>query len=403
MDPRAVREARKMDTDIERLTPGGSGRLKGKQTDLAVAAEHYLNSKTKVEGDGNYSYTASWALTEFVDQMLARNVTTLAHLDKHDLTAYASHLKDEVARPDRERKFSAESATTYYNIVGGFLAWAVRRDLVDTNYARKEVATDELPNAEGGGKQQFWSEETREKLLLYVDWKTEDVIANGWMDEARAVRDRAYVALLALTGVRNGELLRSPRDGRRGGLEWSAVNYDDESITVLGKSQETEQAPLLDRAARWLRAHERRVDPPTDDWAVFPTGHAPSRYSAARDGLQRQGYATEEIETLLDEHGVDDVLREYEIVPPSMTTEAGRQLLATLSEETALREEGEHLKPHGARRGVGQAYFMDVGIEAAQKVLRHQDPAVTSEQYSHVETQELREIGESVLGDDRRD
>jgi hypothetical protein len=45
---------------------------------------------------------------------------------------------------------------------------------------------------------------------------------------------------------------------------------------------------------------------------------------------------------------------------------------------------------------------MQAGHEAAQKVLRHKDPAVTSKQYSHVETGELREIGEGLLGDDRR-
>lgn len=392
-----------METTISRLEPGTDGRLKGEQTSLDVAAEHYLHSKTQTQGDGNYAHTAGAALTEFVDEMLERNVASIGQLDKHDLADYAAYLSREVAKPDHQRQLSAESANTYYDIVAGFLSWAVRRDLLDTNYARKEVATDELPNAAGSEKQQFWSRETRENLLMYVDWKTEDVIQQGWMDESKAVRDRAYIGLLALTGVRNGELLRSTRDGRRSGLTWGDVDYDDGILYVLGKSQETEEVPLLDRAARWLRAHERRLDPPSDEWPVFPTGHAPSRYSAARDGLQREGYTTEEIDDVLDEHDVDDVLRDHEIVPPAMTTEGGRGILQDLSRETTLREDGELLQPHGARRGVGQAYYMEAGHEAAQKVLRHQDPAVTSRQYSHVETGELRETGEQVLGDDRRD
>jgi integrase len=390
-----------METTIERLEPGIEEPLAGDQTDLGVAAAHYLASKSNAAGDGNYSYTASWALTEFVDGMYEDGIDAVGDLDKHALSRYAAYLKREVAKPDAERPFSAESARTYYNVVAGFLSWAVRRDLVDTNYARKQVAIDELPNADGGEKQQFWSERTRERLLRYVDWKTEDVLAHGWMDEQRALRDRAYVGLLALTGARNGELLRSPRDGRRAGLRWADVDFDAGIVHVLGKSQEREEVPLLDRSARWLRAHRRRLDPPRDDWPVFPSGHAPSRYGAAREGLRRRGYADDEVEALLEQAPVDEVLREHEIPPPSMTTEAGRGILRDFSEETNLTEDGAHLKPHGARRGVGQAYFTKVGHEAAQKVLRHRDPAVTSEQYSHVETQELREIGEGILGDDR--
>lgn len=392
-----------MDRTISRLEPGVDGQLDGERTDLEVAAEHYLASKTKVAGGGNYSHTAGWALAEFVETVRRAGVDAVGDLDRHALATYAGHLKAEVARPDGERELAAESARTYYDVVAGFLSWAVRRDLLDTNYARKAVATDELPNAEGSAKQQFWSEETREALLRYVDWKTEDVLEHGWMDERRTLRDRAYVGMLALTGVRNGELLRSPRDARRDGLRWRDVDFEAGIIYVLGKSQNREEAPLLDRAGRWLRAHHRRLDPPADDWPVFPSHHVPSRHRAAREGLRRRGLADDEIERRLEAEAVDDVLREHGIAPPALTTEGGRGILRDLSEETTLTEDGQPLQPHGARRGVGQAYYMAAGHESAQKVLRHQDPAVTSRQYSHVETSELREIGERVLGDDRRD
>lgn len=391
-----------MDTSISRLEPRVEGQLKRGETELTVAIEHYLASKTKTEGDGNYSHTATLALTEFVDNMLEAGINTVSELNKHALARYASYLKNEVARPDNERQLSAESAQTYYNIVAGFHTWAVRRDLLETNYARKAVAEDELPNAEGSGKQQFWSERTRESLLQYIDWKTEDILKNGWMDEDKAVRDRAYIGVLALTGIRNGELLRSPRDSRRNGLTWADVDFEAGLITVLGKSQQREEVPLLDRAARWLRSHKRRLAPPTPDWPVFPTAHGPSLHRAARNGLQRLDYSADQIEGILGETDVLEVLRNYEISPPALTTEGGRRILRDLSEETSLYEDGDHLKPHGARRGVGQAYFMQAGHESAQRVLRHKDPTVTSQQYSHIEISELRETGEEILGDQKQ-
>ncbi|MFC4440321.1 MULTISPECIES: hypothetical protein [Natrialbaceae] len=62
-----------------------------------------------------------------------------------------------------------------------------------------------------------------------------------------------------------------------------------------------------------------------------------------------------------------------------------------LCEDADLDVDGEYLKPHGARRGVGEAIYREHGAAAAQRVLRHADPRTTSQMYAHIEASELAE------------
>jgi len=53
--------------------------------------------------------------------------------------------------------------------------------------------------------------------------------------------------------------------------------------------------------------------------------------------------------------------------------------------------DGEYLKPHGARRGVGEIMYRQRDAAAAQRTLRHTDPRTTSEMYVHIEAEKLAE------------
>lgn len=74
-----------------------------------------------------------------------------------------------------------------------------------------------------------------------------------------------------------------------------------------------------------------------------------------------------------------------------------------LCEDAEIDIDGEYMKPHGGRRGVGEKLFRDPdsGAAAAQRTLRHADPKTTSEMYSHIETSENAENVTEVFGDER--
>ncbi|WP_458208615.1 hypothetical protein [Haladaptatus sp. NG-SE-30] len=50
---------------------------------------------------------------------------------------------------------------------------------------------------------------------------------------------------------------------------------------------------------------------------------------------------------------IDSVIREYEVVLPAISTEGARSVMKRLCKEADLDVDGEYLKPHGVRRGLG--------------------------------------------------
>jgi integrase len=366
----------------------------GPETLLQNAVESFLTSKGKAQGGGSYVHTARSILSRFVRWCDSRAVETIGDLGKNVLANYAGHLKRRV----QAGAISPASAHTYYDIVSAFCAWAVRRELLDSNPARKHAAQDELPERSDDTTQQFWSPKTREQIVRWADWRTEDALRNEWMDGRRAVRDRALVAVLAFSGVRIAEILRDPRDDRRRGLRWTDVDLQEGTLRVLGKSQEWEFAQLPTQAGRYLTRHRTRQNPPTDDWPVFETGHVPSKYRTVRTTLETMGFSEAEIEETVGSDDIDDVLREYEIVPPSLSTSGGRRILRVLSEESGITEDGEPLKPHGARRGLGDTLYRE-SSELAQAALRHKSIETTHSAYSHIKASETSEDVGRILDD----
>ena len=172
-------------------------------------------------------------------------------------------------------------------------------------------------------------------------------------------------------------------------------------LRVFGKAQEWEAAPVPRPARTPLKRWHQMLDPPSEEWPVFPTNHAPSKYRVARDTLgdaDGPDLDAEEIDVLLDERDVDNVLREYDVVPPAITTDGMRSQMQTLCEDASVEIDGEYLKLHGARRGIGDEVFRkDRGL--AQDLLRHKSLSTTKEAYSHIAAEERGEQVRDLLNE----
>lgn len=195
--------------------------------------------------------------------------------------------------------------------------------------------------------------------------------------------------LLALSGVRGAEVFDAP-DERRNGLHWRDIDLENGTLEVLGKSREYQYVPLPERVCTAWNGIDGSLSPPVDDTFVFPTAHAPSKYGAVRNQL-------ENADEFLEENDVDDVIREHEIVVLSISTAGARNLMQRLCEDADLDIDGEYLKPHGGRRGLGHELYAKGHAELAQTALRHASIETTHEAYSDIQAQETAERVDEVL------
>lgn len=365
--------------------------------DPIEVVERYLASKSKGTDDsGAYRQTAETALTQWYEWLQGRNCDRLADLDDQTRgTTLMRRYAQRLGRRVRGGDVAPSTARTYYNVVSGFLSFAVRDGVLDRNPALTDRAREPLPDDDTDNDQQFWDRESRDRILRYVDDRAYEAIEERGSDALQEARDRAVVYLLAYTGVRGAEVLRSQHDSREGrqGLRWKHVDTDRWVLRVFGKAQEWEAAPVPRPARAPLERWQQMLDPPSEEWPVFPTDHAPSKYRVAREELGRddgRDLTAEEVEALLDERDVDDVLHGYDIVPPAITTDGMRSRMRTLCEDADVDIDGEYLKLHGARRGIGDEVFRkDRGL--AQDLLRHKSLATTKEAYSHIAAEERGE------------
>jgi integrase len=372
---------------------------------LDTAIDRYLRSKSKGSTDsGTYQQAARTALDRWREWLAPTDVNALAETDAgaRVMRRYAQQLTERVG----DDELAASSAQTYYNIVSGFLSYCVRDGVLPTNPALRERAREELPTDDGDGRQQFWDPETRDRFLRWIDERAYEAIETEGRAARLEARDRAFVHLLAYSGVRGAEVLRTSADDREGrqGLRWRNVTLpapeaDQESGTlhVFGKAQEWETTPLPRQAVFAVRQYRSLLDEPPDQWPVFPTEHAPSKYRVARSALVASHDMSEEkVETILDEHDIDSVLREYEIAPPAVTVNGMRSHIQTLCEQAGIDIDGEYLKLHGARRGLGDTVFR-VDRGEAQDLLRHRSLQTTKDAYSHIEAEERAERVSDIL------
>ena len=361
---------------------------------------------------GNYVQALERVIPEWIDWMERRGTSALEDVDSRHLARYAGHLTRRVnarrANGDTEG-ITAATAWNYYSLVSAYLHYCQQWEYISENPADTDRAKDEMPDrpSTDSGKQQFWSPEQRETIVSHVEERTHDAVDADPQsrDVLTTARDRALVYVIGFSGVRGAEVLAASRDDRRTGLMWDAVDTDREVLTVLGKSQKIEKAPLTNRPVTALNSWKALLDPPVDDWPVFPSFHLASLREAARAQLKDRDANADTIDTItsLGITNLIDTFRECELIPPALTTEGGRYALRKLSDEADVDcsdDSKDYLTLHGARRGVGEAYYDNAGFGDAQRVLRHEDPSTTSKMYAHKEASELSDVGSDVFSTD---
>lgn len=207
-----------------------------------------------------------------------------------------------------------------------------------------------------------------------------------------------------MSGVRGAEVFATSEDDRRNGVRWADADLDAGTLSVLGKSREHEYAQLPERVCTALERYRSVSDSPSEDSPIFPTNHAPSKYSAAREQLAAEhDLDADRIEELLEEHAIDDIIREYAVVLPSISTTGARNLMQRLCDAADLDIDGEYLKPHGARRGLGHELYSKGHAELAQSALRHSSIETTHESYSDIRATETARRVDDVLDEGSTD
>ncbi|ARS88945.1 tyrosine-type recombinase/integrase [Natrarchaeobaculum aegyptiacum] len=337
--------------------------------DVTDAIDGYLQRKAVGDPDGpgagTYASNAESILRRFADWLeRERDLTTLAALEPIHLRAYANDLSSRVDRGE----YTASSARTYYAVVRAFCSWCVRGGLLESNPAAADVATVALPSADSDttgrpGREpddssrstgeDTWAVDVRRTLEAHVRERARAVDDLADPEERLTrLREYALVTVLAHSGARGSELFRVPTDERRTGATWDDVDFYDGTIRVLGRSQRLEEVDVLGPARMALRRYRIVLDPPTNDWPLFPTRHAPSIARHVRETLSERGYDDAEIDDLFDAQTASELARDRAIAPPAITAEGARSVLRRLCERAGLEVT---VTP----RGVGDATLAD--------------------------------------------
>lgn len=318
-----------------------------------------LNKRLDSLTSGRYRESNERILTQFATWMAEeRGRTQLEEITTTDCRRYSQHLRSRL-RDDDDEMNSGQSAQKYFHVVRAWLDWCVDDERLPSNPAKPNRASDPLPDDTPSDDQQFWSARDREAICATADRRVDESFDDDGIDTAKAYRDRALVYTIAYSGCRVAELCRESRDDRREGLRWRDVDLDGGIITVLGKREPDERAPLLEPAWSPLNKWRDQQEGDDDD-VVFPR---------------------------LDPAAPDDA--------PAMSTQSARDLLKELCEWSQY-EFNEPLRPHGARRGLGSELY-DESAELAQQMLRHQSVETTHKAYHEKNQVSVREQAEDVL------
>ena len=336
---------------------------------------------------------------------------TFNDLSESVFREYARHLASD-------RGLKQNTVQTYYAYLSAWCGWCVTEGYLDTHFAQRASATAPLPEDDGRrpGDQQAWTSDQRHAITKYVDdtayeaserlsevsTNDPDAKARARYDALRAARDRALVYLVSYTAIRIGELVRDGSDPRRRGVRWEDVSLNDGSIDVYRKKQSWDSASLPDPVIEPLRLYKQRLDPPSDQWAVFPTFHFGTVSKHIQEELANRGRDEEEITTLRDGSDYDIFLAlSKNIRLPSITTDGARGALKRITKDSGVDVEHskhEYLAPHGGRRGMGEVLVRAFGYTVAARYLDNSEEMVRK-RYSHIEAGELGDAAAEAIED----
>jgi integrase len=366
------------------------------QNPLAEPRDAYIDAKSVGTDDapGRYARNADSILTEFTDWAHhSQMIKDLEQLTTDDIRAYVRRLRKRW----RDDELAASTTQVYFATVRAWLAWCVRNGWLDTNPAEDDDAMEDLPEGDDdqGESRQRWGQQARHDLIQYVRAQTDSAYADPIAPPDTRVmraRDRALVAVLAKTGVRGAEVFRDVENSEREGLHWRDVDDDEGTLYVWGKSGENEYVPYPESAQGAVDTWRRELQPSSVDWPVFPSLSANSLSAAIRKS--RNGTVPDhEVDRAVDNEGYLQgylrLAREYDESPRAMTTTAARNVLERLSAAAGVSgTDGEYLKPHGARRQLGDDLYRE-NPAMAQRALRHSNIEVTQESYSYIDAGEV--------------
>ncbi|MFC6838367.1 tyrosine-type recombinase/integrase [Halomarina ordinaria] len=357
--------------------------------------EEAIEARLRSIDSGNYRRSVRSALEAFAEVVCEDGeIEAVDDVSRYDCRYYAQTLRDRAKRPGE--RFAASTAHKNYAFVRASFTWWQRDGRIAQNPAQWRGATDELPEVVEQPERQFWSKRDRQAILRYTDRQVDEAL-DGGDNPLPAFRDRAIVYTLALSGVRGAEVFRDPADDRREGLRWEDVDYDRGGLTVFGKTRTYQNAPLPSDAQTRLERYQRLFNP-EEVWPVFPSLHRPSLYRTVREGLT--DLADDRVEALLEENDPLDVMREYGLVPPALSVRGARSVMKRLCADADLDIDGEYLKPHGARRGLGHQLYTEGQAELAQEALRHQSVETTHQSYHDVQVEETARRVDDILNED---
>ncbi|WP_312912029.1 tyrosine-type recombinase/integrase [Natronosalvus caseinilyticus] len=326
---------------------------------VADAVDAYLQRKAVGNPDGpgagTYASNAESVLRRWAEWLEREHaVASLFDLDVEHMRAYAEELDGRTRRGD----YTASTAGTYFAVVRAFLSWCVRGGILETNPAATDAAEGPLPVDDGAdASDRSWTREQRDALEAFVRERSLEAEDAPRSERLARLREYAMVAVLAHSGVRGAELFRVPEDDRRTGATWADVDFYSGTIRVLGRSQRLEDVPLPASARTPLRRYRVVQDPPSNEWPLFPTRHAPSVSRRVRTVLEERGFGDDEIESLCEKHTSAELSRRFAIAPPAITTEGARSILKRLCTAAEIDVGGDYLTPRGARTGLGERTY----------------------------------------------
>lgn len=356
------------------------------------ALEAFLSSKGKGPNrqSGTYRRNVERDVRRFFDWLGDQPDTPSAFTDLSPV-----HLRQYV-RSLVQDDLTASSVRTYYANLSAFLGWCVREGYLTENPAQTTRAKEPLPTTDHAGRQretgqQTWYPAQRRAICRHADQMAEqalDAVEDDRWHAIKTARDRAFVYVLAYTGIRGSELLHNPSDDRRTGVTWSNLALEERRLTVLSKRQELSDRSIPDPVVHPLRTLERVLDP-AETWPLFPTLHRPTLYGQLRDEFAERGLA-DTIERRLGTEPTFELFHEASVAPPSITTTSGRRIMRRLTDDAGIEVEDKHgyLAPHGARRGAGRVLAKSKGYAAAARLLDNTE-RVVRERYSDIEAGEI--------------
>jgi integrase/recombinase XerC len=310
---------------------------------ISSAISEYLEV-VKLARSQNTALTYGKALKEFKKVLIKAKIdpeTSPADVLTEDIISrFAMHLKS----------FSPATEQLYVRAVARFYKYLAAERLAEINLPRMGLLIEQRTRKPGIRLPQFPTNEI-ERVLDFVS-DIPSLVAESEVDRLRAMRDRAFIIVLADTGLRVHEACNL----RRGDLDWN-----EGRAIIIGKGDKQAVVRFTMRAMRALKD-----------------------YLSLRAELD--GGSGKQL-TALPLFARHDKGTGKKIKPITPTT--GRNIVAERVKQALGNEAEGHITPHSFRH-----YFVSTILRAsgnlklAQALARHENIQIT-QRYAHINDDEL--------------